>query len=48
VAPAAAGLGAQGVVVLPDVAHTTGWEKEWPAILAGHRVQAPAGNYWKE
>jgi hypothetical protein len=48
VEPAAARLGAQGVVVLPDVAHTTGWEKEWPAILAGHRVQAPAGNYWKE
>jgi pimeloyl-ACP methyl ester carboxylesterase len=48
VEPAAARLGARAVVVLPDVSHTSGWEKEWPAILAGHRVQAPAGNYWKE
>jgi pimeloyl-ACP methyl ester carboxylesterase len=33
---AAGQLGARGVAVLPDVAHATGWEAKWPAILAGH------------
>jgi hypothetical protein len=33
---AAVQLGARGAVVLPDVAHTAGWEEQWPAILAGH------------
>jgi hypothetical protein len=30
--------------VLPDVSHTYGWEKKWPAIVAGHRSDRAAGD----
>lgn len=33
---AARRLGADHVVVLAGVSHVRGWEKQWPAILAGH------------
>lgn len=36
VEPAARRLGAGPVVVLAGVSHVRGWEKQWPAILAGH------------
>ena len=36
VEPAARRLGADRVVVLAGVSHVRGWEKQWPAILAGH------------
>jgi len=41
---AAAQLGAPAIVVLPEVSHATGWEKKWPAILAGHRDDRAAGD----
>lgn len=36
VEPAARRLGADRIVVLAGVSHVRGWEKQWPAILAGH------------
>jgi hypothetical protein len=41
---AALQLGAPGIVELPEISHTTGWEKKWPAIAAGHRNDRTAGD----
>ena len=41
---AALQLGAGAIIVLPDVSHTNGWEKKWPAIVAGHRSDRAAGD----